>query len=284
MAQATPIETTEDRLGLEAAFNTKDKGTGLAVNAGKDDYRVHLPVFEGPLDLLLHLIRKEQLDIKDIPISQICESYMAHLEVMKEIDVNLAGEFMVMASTLTLIKSMMILPRDENNEEDDPRIPLVAQLLEYEKFKKAADKIDQIKWVGRDIYTRSPEAIHHLMPVESLLDAPIEPVDNFQLLVCLKIALDRTQRPPLKIETDQTSIKDKVKLVTQLFEQGQVIHFASLLPEHPHVRDVIVSFLAILELAKLKFIEIIQTETYGPIQVRNAKSLRELNDGLLDQY
>lgn len=179
---------------------------------------------------------------------------------------------------------MMILPRDESTEEEDPRLPLVAQLIEYEKFKKAADQIDQIKWMGRDLYTRSPEAIQNMMPVESLMDAPIDPVDNFQLLVCLKIALDRTQRKPIQIETDHTSIKDKVRQVTELFDSNTVVSFGSLLPPDPHIRDVIVSFLAILELAKLKYIEIIQTETYGPIQIRAAKSLRELNDGLLDQY
>ncbi len=287
MAQMTPLTTSspsEDKMGLEATFETQNKGQGSHVEAIKDGYRVHLPVFEGPLDLLLHLIRKEQLNIQDIPISQICETYVAHLEMMKQIDVNLAGEFMVMASTLTLIKSMMILPKDETAEEDDPRLPLVAQLIEYEKFKKAADQIDKIHWLNRDIYTRSPEAITNMMPVESLLDAPIDQVDNFQLLVCLKIALDRTQKKPIQIETDHTSIKDKVRLVTELFDTHEVLQFNSLLPENPGIKDVIVSFLAILELAKLKYIEIIQTETYGPIQIRSARSLRELNDGLLDQY
>ena len=253
----------------------------------KDDYRITLPVFEGPLDLLLHLIRREQLNIYDIPISKICKSYLEHLELMRQIDVNIAGEFMVMAATLTFMKSLMLLPIEGSEEEkDDPRLPLVAQLLEYEKFKKAAEELDQKSWLGRDIYPRSATAISDIMPVESLMDAPLEAVDPFQLLLCLKIANDRTQKPPMQISVDPTSIKEKVNQVQELLEQEEVVRFEQLLPpkEERHVRDVIIAFLALLELAKLKFIEIVQAEQLGPIQVRKVRELRDLNVGLLDQY
>lgn len=256
-------------------------------SAEKDDYRITLPVFEGPLDLLLHLIRKEQLNIYDIPISKICKSYLEHLELMRQIDVNIAGEFMVMAATLTLMKSLMLLPREGGDEEEeDPRLPLVAQLLEYEKFKKSAEELDQRPWLGRDLYPRSSTAISDIMPVESLMDAPLEPVDPFQLLLCLKIVNDRTQRPPMQISVDPTSIKEKVTQVQELLEQEEVVRFEQLLPtkEDRHVRDVIVAFLALLELAKLKFIEIVQAEQLGPIQIRRVRELKDLNVGLLDQY
>ena len=251
-----------------------------------DDYRVRIPVFEGPLDLLLHLIRKEQLNIHDIPIAQICKSYLQHIEMLATPDVNLAGEFMVMAATLTQIKSAMLLPRDEAElgGPEDPRTPLVQQLLEYERFKKAADQIDAIPWLNRDIYSRSPIAIQDAMPVESLLDAPIETIDTFQLLLCLKAATNRTTKPTLKIATDPISIKEKVVALTEFLENESIIDFIRLLPEFPKPKDIIVSFLAVLELARLKFVEILQHESYGPIQVRASRPLRELNQGLLDQY
>jgi segregation and condensation protein A len=201
--------------------------------------------------------------------------------------VNLAGEFMVMAATLMQMKSAMLLPREEGeNGEQDPRLPLVAQLLEYEQFKKAANEIDERPWLHRDIFIRPPGIAMDAMPVESLLEVPIEPVDMFQLLLCLKAATNRTTRKPLEISTDPTSIKEKVTAMSVFLDQTDIMEFALLLPPllERRSRDVIVSFLAVLELAKLKYIEIIQHETFGPIQIRAVRSLRELNAGLLDQY
>jgi len=274
-------------MSLDQAFADIPQFTPSSSPKEKDDYHVHLPVFEGPLDLLLHLIRKEQLNIYDIPIAKICKSYLEHLEIMRQIDVNIAGEFMVMAATLTLMKSLLLLPREGGDEaEEDPRLPLVAQLIEYEKFKKAAEELDQKPWLGRDLYPRSHEAISDMMPVESLLEGPIEQVDPFQLLLCLKIANDRTQKPPMQISVDPTSIREKVTQVQELLEQEEILKFEQLLPiqENRHVRDIIVAFLALLELAKLKFIEIVQAEQLGPIQIRRVKEMRDLNVGLLDQY
>lgn len=287
MVQMGGSAQLDSKVALDAAMMPGGDLPARTSTSVKDDYRVTLPVFEGPLDLLLHLIRKEQINIYDIPISKICKSYLEHLEIMRQIDVNIAGEFMVMAATLTFMKSLVLLPREGGDEaEEDPRLPLVAQLLEYERFKKAAEEMDQKPWLGRDLYPRSATAISDIMPVESLMDAPLEPVDPFQLLLCLKIANDRTQKPPMQISVDPTSIKEKVTQVQELLEQEEVVRFEQLLPakEERHVRDVIVAFLALLELAKLKFIEIIQAEQLGPIQVRKVKELRELNVGLLDQY
>lgn len=252
-----------------------------------EDYRVFLPNFEGPLDLLLHLIRKDQLNIYDIPISNICKSYLETLRMISNIDVNVAGEFMVMAATLTLLKSLVLLPKEEgDSQSDDPRLPLVQQLLEYEKFKRAANQLDALLWLGRDIYIRSPSAIEALMPVESLLDAPVDPVDPFQLLVCLKIATNRTTRPTMQISTDPVSIKDKVVQVGQFLGQHEIISFHDLMPPKNERTplDVVVTFLAVLELARLKFIEIIQHESFGPIQIRGVKNLNDLNVAMLDQY
>ncbi len=287
MATAAPFTPEIDgQLALDKALN---EASALPKRDSeiKEDYRVFLPNFEGPLDLLLHLIRKDQLNIYDIPIAHICKSYLEHLELMKSIDVNIAGEFMVMAATLTLLKSLVLLPKEEGaSEEDDPRMPLIQQLLEYERFKKAADQIDGLRWMGRDIYVRPPSAIESMMPVESLLDAPIDPVDPFQLLVCLKIATHRTTRPSIQITTDPVSIRDKVVQVGQFLAQHEVISFTDLLPqkEERKILDVVVAFLAVLELARLKFVEIIQHENFGHIQIRGVKDLTDLNVGMLDSY
>jgi segregation and condensation protein A len=248
------------------------------------DYRIRLPVFEGPLDLLLHLIRRDQINIYDIPVAKICESYLNSLNLMAEPDCNVAGEFFVMAATLLHLKSQVLLPRDEQAADDtDPRLPLVAQLLEYERFKKAAVQIDEREWLDRELYLRPPSTSSDI-PVESLLDAPLEPVDTFQMLVCLKIALDRTERPPMQIEVDSTSLRDKVAQVGELLESVQMLDFKILLPDIPKKPDIIVSFLAILELARLKYLEILQSETFGPIQLCRVHSVKDLNMGLLQQY
>lgn len=253
-------------------------------NSSQDDYRILLPNFEGPLDLLLHLIRKEQINVYDIPIARICKSYVEHLELMQQIDVNVAGEFMVMAATLTFLKSAIILPREGGDEEEDPRLPLVAQLLEYERFKKASQQIDARPWLGREVYGRPLTAGQEIMPMEALANGPVDAVDTFQMLLCLKIALDRTTKKPLNIAVDQVSLKEKVSLARELFEANEIVDFALLLPQVCRAQDVIVSFMAILELAKLKFIEIIQYENFGKIQLRGVRSLKELNEGMLDQY
>jgi segregation and condensation protein A len=254
--------------------------------ATEDDYRVMLPVFEGPLDLLLHLIRKEQLNIYDIPVSQICRTYLEHLDLMCIPDVNIAGEFFVMAASLLYLKSQVLLPKEDRVEDaDDPRLPLVAQLLEYERFKLAGQALDSREWLDRDFYFRPPGANNDMIPVESLLDAPLEPIDTFQLLVCLKSATTRTTRVPIEIAIDTTSLKEKVTQIGVLLDQNPIIDFTSLLPAAYKPFDVVISFMATLELAKLKYVEIIQNETFGPIQIRGVQGITSnLNMALLDQF
>jgi segregation and condensation protein A len=302
MNSETPLETTPpeeltppvgaqgvvmSKANLEEVFHTKtptvDAGPSLPAPR-IDDYQIRLPCFEGPLDLLLHLIRKEQLSIYNIPITRVCESYLHHLELMQQMDFNVAGEFMVMAATLIYLKSAVLLPSETADAEDDPRKPLVAQLLEYERFKKASEQINARAWLGRDLYGRPAGALSDILPQESLLDSPLEPIDPFALLKAFKVANDRTRKPPMEIETDPVSIKDKVAAITEVLKSQEVVEFLKLLPAHALVSEVIVSFLAILELAKLKFIDIVQIENFGPIQVRGKRSLDDLNMGMLDQY
>jgi len=287
MASLHDIASNGTVSALDEALADIPTAASLAKTAeyARDDYRIRLPNFEGPLDLLLHLIRKDQMNIYDIPVSVVCRSYLTYLEHMQSIDVNLAGEFMVMAATLTHLKSLMILPQEaaELDPEADPRRPLVAQLLEYEKFKRAAHQIEATPWLGRELFPRPATAVSDI-PVEALIDAPIDPVDTFQMLLCFKIAIDRTRRPSMQITTDPISLRDKVEQMTTLLTDRDIMDFRELIPEFATVKDIIVSFMAVLELGKLKYIEIIQTEEYGPIQIRAVRPLRELNATMLDQY
>ena len=285
MASAENPSYSKD--ALDQAFELGSKAGKNGADPNQDDYRVRTPVFEGPLDLLLHLIRKDQINIYDIPISKICQAYLEHIKMMQSPDVNLAGEFMVMAATLTFMKSLVLRPREEGeNAEDDPRLPLVQQLLEYEKFKRAAEQVDQMDWMFRDIYPRPTTATTDIMPVEALLTAPLEPIDSFQLLVCLKTALSRTTKKPFVVQTDPISIKEKVVQMGELLESGDVVDFTRLLPavDDRRPKDVVIAFFAMLELARLKYIEIIQHEIFGPIHIRGVRPIRDLNVGLLDQF
>lgn len=275
------------KANLERVFLTRSEGVdkGPEMPAPRiDDYQIRLPCFEGPLDLLLHLIRKEQLNIYNIPVSRVCQSYLKHLEMMQEVDFSIAGEFMVMASTLIYLKSLVLLPKDETAEEEDPRKPLVAQLLEYERFKKASEQINARYWLGREHYGRSPLALADTLPQESLLDAPLDPIEPFSLLKAFKGVNDRTHKPPMEIETDPVSLKEKVASIIELLKSQEVLEFIRLIPDVPIKQDFIVSFLSVLELAKLKFIEVLQTENFGPIQLRGKRSLDDLNMNMLDQY
>ncbi len=194
LVPTAPITTSRERLEQALAADPK-----AAAPIPTREYQVHLPNFDGPLDLLLHLIRRDQVNIYDIPIAHICRSYLEYINLLADPDVSVAGEFMVMASTLLFIKSAMLMPQDPTLEGEDPRMPLVQQLLEYERIKKASEQIDAREWLGREVFPRPAGTFAELMPKESLLNAAIEPFDAFQLLVALKQATTRTTRPPIRI-------------------------------------------------------------------------------------
>ncbi len=262
--------------------------TQKSSSAIEEDYRIRIPSFEGPLDLLLHLIRKEQIDIDDIPISLICTRYLEHLEVLSSFDMDLAGEFMVMAATLMFLKSQVLLPKEETPEdaEADPRMPLVQQLLEYERFKKAAEELDKIPWMFRDLYPRPLLAMDDFVPKYSPEEAPVEPIETYPLLIGLKTCLDRTHRKPVEIHSQSASLKESVSLMKDEFEKEgtDFIELTTLFPVQQGRYRLIISFLAMLELARMKFVEIIQTRTFGPIQVKAVKPLKDLDMGMLDQF
>lgn len=274
----TSVEAMDQALNFKARREVSDDG-------GLTGYRVHLENFDGPLDLLLHLIRKDQIDIHNIPVAHVCESFLEYLKFLAKPDVNVAGEFFVMAATLLQIKSEVLLPNENpEGEVEDPRLPLVAQLLEYERFKRAAAQIDARPWLGREVFARPEGAASDIIPPEALLDGPIDMVGTFELLLCLKAATDRTTRKPMQISIDTTSIRDRVVAMVPLIEGGNVVTFESLLPEDRKRKDVIITFLAVLELARLKFIEITQDEVLGPIYLKAVRSLTDINMGMLEQF
>lgn len=274
----TSAETMERVLDFEGARSA-------TADTEYSSYTVRLENFEGPLDLLLHLIKRDQIDIHDIPVAHVCENYLRALSDFSRPDVNLAGEFFVMAATLLELKSIVLLPRDTlEGESEDPRLPLVAQLLEYERFKKVALRLDARPWLLRDVFSRPEGAASEILPPEAILDGPVETVGTYELLLCLKAANDRTHRKPLEISVDTTSIRDRVVSVSELLEGGNAVTFESLLPENRNRKDIILTFLAVLELARLKFINITQSESLGPIFLTAVRPMEELNMAMLEQF
>lgn len=231
-------------------------------------YQVRLEKFEGPLDLLLHLIRKNEINIYDIPIALITHQYLEYLSLMKSLNLAVAGEFLVMAATLVQIKARMLLPADETegDEEDgpDPREELIRRLLEYKQFKEAAGALDHREREWREIFTREePPAA----PVKASDALPIEDLSLFDLVDALQSVLDRApqHRRLMEIEPDQLTVKDRMNAVLEVLEGKESVTFVSLFEGQGHRLVIIVTFLALLELTRLKLVRVFQAETFGPI-------------------
>ncbi|MCP3061628.1 segregation/condensation protein A [Myxococcus sp. K38C18041901] len=253
-------------------------GEGAPPRTPADAFRVALPNFEGPLDLLLHLIKEHRVDIFDIPLALITEKYLEHLERMREINLDIAGEFLVMASTLAHLKSRMLLPRQDAvavpeggealaavEEPEDPRAELVRRLLEYQKYKDAAEHMARQDILGRDVFSRS-------VPVEAV-PIPEEEVglQEFSVLKLIE-ALDRvlerlTPKVQHEVVREKITLSEAIlRIVGRLRPQGQVL-FESLFTEEdtPTRQEIVVTFLAILEMVKRRLIRVVQDEPLGPI-------------------
>jgi len=238
---------------------------------GSAPLTVRLPVFEGPLDLLLHLIRKHEIDIRDIPIIQIAEQYIEYLNLMKELNLDLAGEYLVMAATLIHIKSKMLLPvevSEEEEEEQDPRADLVRQLLEYEKFKRAADVLYERERVERASHARGADP-----EFESEEDVFYE-ASLFDLVAAFKLLLEERKRvQPFTIEAYTLSVADRTQQLADEIERSGSLGFRDLFRVEASKQEWIVTFLALLELARMGTVRILQRATFGDIvlQRREAK-------------
>ena len=234
--------------------------------------RVQVEIFEGPLDLLLHLIKKNEVSISDIPIATITEQYLATLEVMQAFNLDVAGEFLVMAATLIHIKSRMLLPltdaEDDEEEGADPREELVRRLLEYQRFKDAADQLERREVLTRDVFVRS------VAPAEEVPAPGFREVSVFELLTALKQVLDRLPKDVVhEVMLDKITVREKMTLLLDhLRAQGKTL-FESLFAEVKTRMEVVVTFLAMLELVKVRAIRIFQEEATGPIKIEAAAGI-----------
>ncbi|HJR76791.1 MAG TPA: segregation/condensation protein A [Nitrospiraceae bacterium] len=236
-------------------------------------YQVKIENFEGPLDLLLHLIKKNEINIYDIPIALIAQQYLDYLSVMKELNLAVAGEFLVMAATLLHIKSRMLLPADDGHEEEedgpDPREELVRRLLEYKQFKEAAARLDGRERLWREMFAREAGPPPDMQPDEALLDD----VTLFDLVDALHDILARHPGKHLvEIIPDNMTVRDRMNAIVEALEGHEAIDFASLFESVGHRMILIVTFLALLELIRIRVVKVFQGEAFGAILVSRAFS------------
>lgn len=246
-------------------------GEGILFGEGQA-YKVRLEGFEGPLDLLLHLIRRHRYDIYDIPIARILEEYLGVLEVIRELDLDLAGEFLVMAATLAEIKSRMLLPAPKEpaaeEEGEDPRAELVRRLVEYERMREAALQLGGLPQLGRDVFARTWRAaeLDEIEPPE----APLE-LDLYQLLLAFKGLLETASEDFVhEVVRQRVSIQEAIQEVLDRFQglpAGMGLSFSDLFPARPSRSRVVATFLALLELVRLRAIRVVQAAPYGEIRV-----------------
>ena len=231
-----------------------------------DALEVFLEAFEGPLDLLLYLIKRQNLDILDIPVAQITKQYMEYVELMKALNLELAAEYLVMAAMLGEIKSRSLLPRpanDGDDDEEDPRAELIRRLQEYERFKQAAEDIDELPRLERDIHpaaARRPEYVREKAQPD---------VDMRELLLALKEVLHRADMfESHQVSREKLSTRERMGIVLDRLKGREFVPFVELFDAEEGKLGVVVSFLAILELVKGELIELIQSAPFSPIHVK----------------
>ncbi len=231
-------------------------------------YQVQLEdVFEGPMDLLVHLIRKNELDIYDIPIALITEQYLQYLEWMQVLNIEFAGDFLLMASTLTQIKSRMLLPvhsDDEEEAEEDPRMELTRPLLEYLQMKSVADQLIERNLLGEKTFVRNPSRD------EFITDSDDEfiKIGLFELIDAFQKMLERIPDDHrVEMSADEISVKDKISQIVDALEQKGSLTFTELFSPSPDKREIVITFLAILEMVKLTLIRIVQNLHTGIIRI-----------------
>jgi segregation and condensation protein A len=237
------------------------------------EYGIKLEMFEGPMDLLLHLIQKNDLDIYDIPISKITSEYVAYIDMMKNLNLEVAGDFLVMAATLMKIKSKMLLPTHENEESgEELKNELVNRILEYKKFKEASKILLTNLEDRKDIYSRNME------PEFKEDDFGVE-VTIFNLLDAFRTVLEKAKRAPKEIIKEECTVEEKMKFVLFELETREFLAFFSLFSEDETKRSVIVTFLAMLELLKTGQITVKQDKAFSEIRIyKKAKGTDEKNN------
>jgi segregation and condensation protein A len=234
-----------------------------------DDIRIKLQSFEGPLDLLVHLIKKHEINVYDIPIALITEQYLEYLGLMRELNLDVASEFLVMAATLIHIKSRMLLPRPDPTQtdeaDDDPRDALVRRLLEHQKFKAAAELLHDRETLRSAQWARPDSR------VAAIAGDDYEPeleVDLFSLLAAFRTVLERArERPPMPLPPEQISIEARIEQMLEVLSETTALGFEDLFEDVATRADMIVTFLALLEMIRLKLIRVFQSGPGGAIRI-----------------
>jgi segregation and condensation protein A len=246
---------------------------------GDVGYAVKLPIFEGPLDLLLHLIRIDEVDVTDIPIARVAEQYLEYLELMRELHLDIAGEYLVMAATLAWIKSRMLLPPDPSaiaDEGVDPRAELVARLLEYQRFKEVAGEIGERQLLGRDVFSAHAHGVDPAPEAEREIEAGL-----FELVDAMRRALARGGHSGAahEVEIETITVRERMLGVMEALASREACEFEDLLPRETEAWSralIVATFLAILELTRLEAIGLYQGVDEhgvprGPIHVRRRR-------------
>jgi len=230
-------------------------------------YKVQIDdIFEGPMDLLVHLIKKHEMDIYDIPIAIVTEQYLEYLQWMKAINIDVAGDFILMASTLAKIKSRMLLPvHEEETDDEDPRLEIVKPLEEYLQMKSAANELIARNLLGEDTFVRNPNQENHSMDQ----DGEIIKVGLFELIDAFQTILEKISehRGVDIITADTVSVRDRIVQIVEIFETRESVTFNELFPMNTDKSEVIVTFLAILEMVRLSLINIVQNTQTGIIRL-----------------
>lgn len=250
-----------------------------------DLYSVRVPVFEGPLDLLLHLIRENKIDIYDIPIADITHQYLQYLEMMKELNLEIAGEFLVMAATLIYIKSRLLLPRDEETQlEDgeDPRLELVQRLLEYQALKEAAISLKEKEESWRDFFWRDPLPEEEDQSTESEQELLLFDLNLFDLIGAFRQFLEKAPVESLEITRETLTVKDKISHVMERLADEETIRFEDLFAEDRTRTQMVVTFIALLEIIRLGLARAYQEGEFGMIWIINPQA-QEAENGVPDQ-
>lgn len=237
--------------------------------------QVFLEAFEGPLDLLLYLIRRQNIDVLDIPIAEITKQYVQYIELMSELQLELAGEYLVMAAMLAEIKSRMLLPRpvEDDEDEDDPRAELVRRLQEYERYKKAAQDMSDLPRLERDVYVASADAPERKV-VQKLPDVTMK-----ELLLAFHDVLRRAEMfTNLHLQREPLSVRQRMSEILSRIKASSFTGFGDLFDPEEGRMGVAVTFIAILELLKESVVEVVQADEYAPLHVRAASSVRLVDD------
>ncbi|MCG6866116.1 MAG: segregation/condensation protein A [Thiogranum sp.] len=272
----TPTEQAPEQTEMPFAYVQGEAVTTLPKDLyiPPDALEVFLEAFEGPLDLLLYLIRRQNLDILDIPIAEITRQYMEYIELMQDMRLELAAEYLVMAAMLAEIKSRMLLPRHvEEEEEGDPRAELVRRLQEYERYKQAAEDIDQLPRVDRDVFPVNIQA-----PDKRVVRRPPE-VSLQELLVAAKQAMMRAEMfSHHHVQMEPLSVRERMSMVLERLDGDEFTPFTSLFRTGEGRMGVVVSLLAVLELIKESLIELVQSEPFAPIYIKAAGAAATLDE------